>query len=124
MADPVRPRHISAIDGEPEIKTDEKKVLDAGDPVQLKEAIKDAKSAEQVKKETVRNFMQVEATRKYIFDLLAACHIYHSPYSKFGSDQTHFNLGEHNIGLRVLADIQSAAPNLYLTMLEENKANG
>ncbi len=120
MAEP-RPLHISAFDQPPDFRKDDKPAVDAGDAATLKDRIKETKSAEQVRKETVRNMMLVEDNRKYFFDLLEACHLYSTPYSPRDPYATTFACGEHNIGLRVLSDLQLAAPDLYLQMLEENK---
>jgi len=123
MADPVRPLHISAFDNPPDFRAGDKAPVDAGDPVQRKEKLKEAKSAEQILKETVRGMMLTEANRKYVYDLLASCNIYGN---SFASDpyKTAFNLGEQNIGRRILADLQLSCPDLYLVMLEEQKENG
>lgn len=120
MAEPL-PLHISAFDQPPEFKRDEKPTVDVGDPATLKSQIKESKSTEQVRKETVRTMMLVEDNRKYFFDLLEKCHLYATPYSPRDPYATSFACGEHNIGLQVLSDLQLGAPDLYLLMLEENR---
>lgn len=120
MAEP-RQLHISAFDDPPEIMPGTKAVADAGDPALRDAKIKETKSAEQERKETVLFMMNHENIRKYLYGVLDRCHLYSTPYSPRDPYATAFACGEHNIGLQVLADIQSAAPVQYLKMLEENR---
>lgn len=117
----VRPLHVSAIDDVPDLIGGPEKPIDAGDPAAREKAVKETKSAEQIRKETVLFMMGNEGIRKYLFGVLNRCHLYSTPYSPRDPYATAFACGEHNIGLQVLADIQLAAPALYLKMLEENK---
>jgi hypothetical protein len=48
-------------------------------------------------------------------------HVFEDVFVPGMSDLTGYRCGERNIGLRILADIQSVAPKDYLTMVEENK---
>lgn len=58
--------------------------------------------------------------RSWFYDTLVACKVVGTP---FRSDpyETAFNCGMQNIGLRILSDIQTAAPDEYITMIRENQ---
>lgn len=57
--------------------------------------------------------------RRLMHKLLARTGIYRCSFNG-QSNATIFNEGARNQGLMLLADIQSAAPGSYITMLKEN----
>ena len=93
----------------------------ADDPKQVKKAQKQAELDEALKLDVIKAVMGTIPGRKWIYELLDRCHLYHTPFLLGQPDGTAFNLGEHNIGLKLLADVQSAAPDLYMQMVQEAK---
>lgn len=95
----------------------------ADDANQVKEAKKQAEFDYALKLDVVRNIMKKPAGRRWVYSILERCHIYGNPFVPGQADSTAFNLGEANIGRALLADVQEAASELYLTMLKEAKIN-
>jgi hypothetical protein len=95
-------------------------IYDTSDPKVVKAAIKDAKSAEAIAREGLRQTMQSEQGRKWLHTLLLKCDPTRNPFS---SDPLRmaFNCGEANIGLQLIADMDEVSPELYLQMMKENK---
>lgn len=65
--------------------------------------------------------MGVTQGRAWFFDLLKRAHIFQTPYTSGDPHATSFRCGELNLGLQILDDIQTAAPQEYIKMIEENK---
>lgn len=70
--------------------------------------------------EFVAAAMEHAQGRAWFYDLLNFCKVFQGPY-RDNPYETAFLCGEQNIGLRVLDDIQTAAPEKYLTMIKEQK---
>lgn len=113
----VRPHHISAIDGEPDLRK-EQATLDAGDSRSVRKDRQEKKTLEQIRNETLHAMMSEERNRRWFYEVLEACHI---GQNIFSSDPLRmaFNAGESNIGLQIFAQLQGACPDLYLKMMEE-----
>ena len=94
----------------------------ASDEKQVKKARKKAEVDKALSEDVVRNIMQSATGRAWIYKKLEGCHIYGNPFIPGQSDTTAFNLGEANQGKILLAEVQSAAPDLYLTMIQEAKS--
>lgn len=118
MVEP-RDRHISAIDGEPDINN-EVPARDVGDLRSVKAAEKETKSEAQLSAEHLRTMMLEQQGRKWFFDLLTKCHILRNPFSPDPLRMS-FECGEMNIGQQVFIELQAACPDLYLQMMEENQ---
>lgn len=73
--------------------------------------------------EFVSAAMTTPQGRAWFYDLLVRCRVVATPYVE-NSDKTIFNLGQQNIGLMVLSDIQDAAPENYLKMITESRGHG
>lgn len=71
--------------------------------------------------EFVAAAMTTPQGRAWFYDTLVRCKVVSTPYIE-NSDRTIFNLGQQNIGLMILEDIQIAAPENYLRMVTENKS--
>lgn len=67
----------------------------------------------------IKAIMSAVEGRRYMWKLLDRAGIYRSSFT--GNSTTFFNEGQRNLGLSVLADINESCPELYLTMLEENR---
>ncbi len=94
---------------------------DANDEKQVKSAKKQAKFDDALRLDVIKTVMQSPPGRSWIYNWLSRCHIYSTPFILGHPDVTAFNCGEQNIGQQLIADVQAAAPDLYLTMINEAK---
>lgn len=92
---------------------------DASDPVQVNAARKKAGRKKRELLNFVAAVMEQKPGRAWMHDLLVFCHVFESPFVMGHPDGTAFRLGEQNIGLKLTADIQAAAPKEYVLMCEE-----
>jgi len=93
----------------------------ANDEKQVKKARADAELAEALRLDVVRDVMKSAAGRFWIYGELFSRHIFSTTFVPGSPDISAFKEGERNSGLRLLADIQSAAPDQYALMLKEAK---
>lgn len=93
----------------------------SSDEKQVKKARKKAEFDDALRLDVIRSVMQTAPGRLWIYGMLEECHIYGNPFVPGQPDVTAFNLGEANRGKRLLADVQNACPDLYLTMIQEAK---
>jgi hypothetical protein len=100
---------------------DEDLPLDVGDAKSVKEHSKEARDREKKRIEFLRTAMLREEGRIFFYDLLVATHCFRNPFSPEGDRYTAFNCGEMNIGLQVLADLNTHCTKEYLIMMEENR---
>lgn len=94
---------------------------DASDPQQVNTARKKASRKNAKRLEVVAALMQHKDGRRWIHEQLDWCHIYGNPVIPGDTHATYFNLGQENIGKRLLADVVAAAPEQYILMLQEAK---
>jgi hypothetical protein len=52
-------------------------------------------------------------------DLLARCHVFHTPFVRGAADLTAFNAGQQSLGLEIFADVVNNCPNEYVLMMQE-----
>ncbi len=93
----------------------------ADDQKQVKKARKDAAQQEAMRLDVIRGVMQTAAGRIWIYGFLDRCHCFATSFVQGAPDSSAFREGERNIGLQLLADVQSSAPDLYLLMIREAK---
>lgn len=98
-------------------------VFDASDPKQVNEARIRAGRAKTKRLRALEAIMELKETRRWMNDILVACHIFEPSFREGSSDGTAFREGERNIGNRLLSDIMEACPEQYLVMLKEAKEN-
>ncbi len=94
---------------------------DTSDPVSVNKARKKSARTRADRLEFVKASMSFEQGRSWFYDQLVRCHIFQTPFISGDSHNTAFRCGEHNIGLMILDDIQTAAPTDYIKMISENK---
>lgn len=58
--------------------------------------------------------------RLWLWDLLVACHTFEQPFAGEAPQTTAFRLGEHNIGLRIIAQLTRVSPDSFINMMKEN----
>lgn len=92
---------------------------DAGDQKLVEEAAKAAKQAEKDRVAFLESAMAQPNGRKWFYELLRNCGVGRNPYSTTDRG-TAFNCGELNIGLPIMAELQTHCPQLYLLMMKEN----
>lgn len=86
--------------------------------------VSSAKREEESKRE--RELMDVEYVmgskegRRFVDRYLRIAHVHTTSFT--GNNTTFFNEGERNIGLRLLADVNEACPELYIEMQKEKLA--
>ena len=57
--------------------------------------------------------------RRFIWRLLTWTHVFRSSFT--GNSETFFREGERNVGCRLMNEIHTHCPDLYLTMVKEQK---
>ena len=94
---------------------------DTSDPTEVNKRRKKSARTRADRLEFVQAAMTTPQGRAWFYDTLLFCKIFASPFVSGDSHDTAFNCGMQNIGLRILDDLQTAAPTDYLTMVHENK---
>ena len=99
----------------------------ASDTKQVRAAAKAAKIISAERQGVVLTLMSSPAGRAWVRDWLERCHVFHTPFTGIAAT-TDFNCGEQNIGLGLLGEVVSAAPDQYIQMMRESadkeQANG
>ncbi len=93
----------------------------ADDEKQVKKARKQAQFDEALKLDVIKGVMGTIPGRQWIYDMLNSAHMFHTTFILGSPDGSAFAEGERNHGLRLLVDVQNAAPDLYLLMVQEAK---
>ena len=91
---------------------------DASNRRDVKALERQAKLADQQRKEIVNGIMSVEPGRRWMCDLLETCHIFATSFSDVDLRMA-FMEGQREVGLRLLMDIMGACPDEYVTMMRE-----
>lgn len=99
------------------------KPYDASDPKSVNTARRKAGRRKASELEVVRTIMSTVQGRAWMYAILESCMIYGNPFVPGQPDATGFNLGQANVGKRLLGDIMNSAPENYLKMCNEAKSN-
>jgi hypothetical protein len=94
--------------------------MNATNRQQIRAAEKEAKAAAAERLEVIRGLMMVRASRRWVFDRLAAAGVFTSIFSTNALTMA-FNEGQRNQGLALLADIMAACPERFIEMLQEQQ---
>ena len=94
---------------------------DASDPVAENNLRRDARRIDRQDKDVLRKLMHTPEGRSWLYRKLETCHIYSSTFSAGQSDVTAFQLGEENIGKRLMLECQAASVDLYMKMIKERQ---
>lgn len=85
------------------------------------------KKTARLRKEELDYVKQIMSTiygRKWMYNLLTStCKTFGNPIVPNETHYTYFNLGERNIGMKLFQDINDAAPQEYINMMQEAKTN-
>lgn len=106
-------------------------VIEAADNLEVPYDTSDKEQVNKVRKKAARTradrlafveaAMTTEQGRAWFYDLLNFCHLFKVPYISGDPHGTSFRCGEANVGIRVMDDIQTIAPQAYSVMVSENK---
>jgi hypothetical protein len=91
---------------------------DAGNRKDVRAAEKQAKLAEQQRREIVTGIMSVAPGRSWMCDILESCHIFATSYNDIPGRMA-FMEGQREVGIRLLTDIMGACPDQYVLMMRE-----
>lgn len=94
---------------------------DAGDPVAVNNARKKAGRERRAELDFTKAIMELKPGRKWMFDLLTECNIFGSPVVAGDTHFTYHNLGQQNIGKKLLQDVTESAPDEYVLMMKESR---
>lgn len=97
---------------------------DAGNAQQVKKRRNKARTDALLRESGLKALMGTPEGRMWMWWLLGMCGVYHLSFVPGSAEQTAFNEGARNIGLRLLAEIHRLCPELYSRMQRENKAEG
>jgi hypothetical protein len=92
-------------------------VKNAADPEQVEGAKQRAESLNDRRLNDIREVLNTRRGRRFFWRYLEICGVYKT--SNADQHQIFFNEGMRNIGLQLLADLNEAAPEVYLIMLRE-----
>jgi hypothetical protein len=98
------------------------KPFDASDSEQVNKSRKVAGRNRRARLDFVEGMMTLPQGRKWLWELMEYCSVHGSPVVQGDTHATYFNLGQQNIGKRVLADVQEFSA-LYVQMVKEAKEN-
>lgn len=99
------------------------KPYNAADKEQVQSARKRTGRKRREELDYIRNIMSTPLGRAWMFNLLGACKTFSSPIVAGDAYYTYHNIGEQNIGKKLLQDINDASPDEYVLMLKEARNN-
>jgi hypothetical protein len=89
----------------------------AANPEHVAQAKREAVDIRERELEDVRFVMSSKEGRRFFDRYQRLCHVHETSFT--GNNSTFFNEGERNIGVRMLADVNEACPELYIELLKE-----
>lgn len=94
---------------------------DAADPAAEANAKREEARRERQDADVLRLLMHTKPGRAFLYRRLERCHIYASTFAPGQADVTAFQLGEENIGKRLMLEAMDASPDLYVLMIKEQR---
>lgn len=94
---------------------------DTSDKEQVNKVRKKASRTRADRLKFVEAGMTMPQGRAWFYDFLIRCHVFNTPFDEDPYRHA-YRAGEANVGLQVLSDIQEAASQNYIKMIEENKS--
>jgi len=98
------------------------KTYDPSDPEQVAEREKQLKIRALAQERFIREALATQGGRAFFRDLIAHCRVFSGGFPADAAAMG-FELGQRNVGLKIWADLEKAAPAEMLTMLTE-QVNG
>jgi hypothetical protein len=96
----------------------EDRPYDAGDPKDVRAAIKSAQRWDDKRNTVVKSIMSSEDGRRWVREILEMHPIAHTVFSKDALSMAYAE-GERMICARISIDVMNAAPDLYMLMMAE-----
>lgn len=93
----------------------------AADKGQVKEQENKERRGRERELGDIRWILSSPQGRRFFWRYLGECGVFKTSFT--GSSQTFFNEGQRNVGLMLLADLNEAQPDAYVTMMKEAKEN-
>lgn len=103
-----------------ELQTDKDESYDTSDQQAVNKAKKRAGRTKADRLKFISAAMSHPEGRAWFYDILLFCKVFQSAFDE-SPYRMYFLSGQKNIGLKLLDDIQTAAPEQYLLMIEEGK---
>ncbi len=103
---------------EPNLHPNLSEPYDAADPEQVRKRDREAKRREKATREVLATLLQTPAGRNWIWDLMTKTHIFQTSFSS-DAMTTAFREGERNIGLMIVAQINSFHPDALVQVMRE-----
>ena len=94
---------------------------DTSNPEAVNKVRKKAARTRADRLEFIKAAMGLSQGRAWFYDILLFCKCFEGPYVAGDPYATAMKCGQQNIGLRILDDLQTAAPDNYLQMIKEQK---
>jgi len=91
----------------------------AADPKQVNEARKKAARRKKKMAEVTKAIMSTPEGRMWMMDVLESCKVFGNPIVAGDPHFTYHNIGEQNIGKKLLQDVNDAAIDEYVMMIKE-----
>ena len=91
----------------------------AADSAQVKKASQKEKDRIRQEREDVASILGTQAGRRFFFRYLIICGVFKTSFT--GNSETFFKEGQRNVGLMLLEDINSVAPESYAVMMKESR---
>jgi hypothetical protein len=98
----------------------EPEVPDLGDEKYVRQRTRTAKTRDNIKATVLRNIMASVDGREWMFELLTQGHVYDTSFSPEPLWMAFWE-GQRSLCLHLVAQIQTACPEQYLTMMKEAK---
>lgn len=94
----------------------------ASNPEKVKRKDLEGRMARRQELGDIASILTTEEGRRFYWRVMVRCGLFKSSFT--GNNTTFFNEGERNIGLMLIADLNEAAPQAYLQMLQESMKKG
>lgn len=94
-------------------------VKNPADSTQVKEGRAKASFSRKQELADMRKILETQEGRRFVWRYLEVCHIFQSSWSP--SAAIHFNEGQRDIGLRLIADVTEANDEALIQMMREAK---
>lgn len=95
-------------------------VKNAADKDQVRRAQKKEQSDHERRLNDLRYVLNDRRGRRFLWKTMSDCGIFQTSFSS-STNVTFFNEGQRNVGLKILSDLNEAAPEVYVLMCEEEK---
>lgn len=98
-------------------------VKNSADKEQVKKAAETERRKELDETEDLRWVLNDKRGRRFLWKTLSGCNAFHSGFSENQAIMA-FTAGKREVGLKLLAQINTASKDAYLLMIKENQEGG